>query len=225
MQVELGAKVQTADGKQIGSIDKLILEPDSGDIRAIVVQKGLLFSDDIEINLDGIVGLEDGVVQIRYTERQLNDLPRFFEGSYTTPPPEHHAMYADQFGYTESALLWPGGGAASTNTALYGTEAMGDVGDEISAMHLEQDVSNAVIEEGSDVRSQDDETVGSVHRVIFDPATGHPSALVVRKGWLFTEDVELPASLIASVDDQVVYLNVDKETVKQHAGGGWSARP
>ena len=79
---------------------------------------------------------------------------------------------------------------------------MGDVGDEISAMHLEQDVSNAVIEEGSDVRSQDDETVGSVHRVIFDPATGHPSALVVRKGWLFTEDVELPASLIASVDDQ-----------------------
>ena len=26
MQVELGAKVQTADGKQIGSIDKLILD-------------------------------------------------------------------------------------------------------------------------------------------------------------------------------------------------------
>jgi uncharacterized protein YrrD len=218
MQVALGAKVRTADGKQIGSIDKLILEPDSGDIRAIVVQKGLLFKDDIEIELDGIVGQDGDVVQVRYTEKQLGDLPRFSQDSYTTPPPEFHGRYADQFGPTETTLLWPAGGAASPHTALYGTEATGDVGDEISAMHLEQDISSAVIEEGSEVRSRDDEKVGSVHRAVFDPATGRPSALVVRKGFLFTEDVELPASLIASVDDGVVYLNVDKEAVRQHAG-------
>jgi uncharacterized protein YrrD len=218
MQVALGAKVRTADGKHVGSIDKLILEPDSGDVRAIVVQKGLLFHDDIEIELDGIVGVDGDVVQVRYTEKQLGDLPRFFEGSYTTPPPAYRARYADQFGPTESALLWPAGGAASPDTALYGTEATGDVGDEVRAMHLEQDISNAVIEEGSEVRSRDDEKVGSVHRALFDPATGRPSALVVRKGFLFTEDVELPASLIASVDDGVVYLNVDKEAVQQHVG-------
>jgi len=218
MHVELGAKVQTADGKQIGTIDKLIVEPDGRDIHTVVVKKGFLFPDDIEVDLNGIVGTEDGVVQLRYTEKQLEDLPRFFEGSYTAPAPERSARYADQFGYTESALLEPVGGAASADTAAYGAEVVGSVGAEIREMQLEQDISNAVIEEGSDVRSRDDESVGSVHRVIFDPATGRPSALVIRRGLLFTEDVELPADLIQSIGDQVVYLNVDQGSVRQHAG-------
>ena len=216
--VELGAKVSTADGKEIGSIDKLILEPDSGDVRAIVVRKGLLFHDDIEIDLDGIAGQERGSVRLRYTERQLGALPRFHEDSYTLPPPERGAAYADRFNYPESAFLWPARGTASADAGLYGHEAVGDVGDEVRAMHREQEFSNAVIDEGSDVRSHDDGKVGSVHRVRFDAATGRPSAIVVRKGFLFTEDVELPASMIASVGDHVVYLRVDRDEVQRHVG-------
>jgi len=218
MQVALGAKVETADGKQIGTIDKLILEPDSSDVHTVVVKKGFLFPDDIEIDLDAIVGQQDGVVQIRYTERQLGDLPRFSEDSYTTPPPERTAAYADRFDYPETAFLWPARGAASADADLYGRDAVGDVGDEVRVMHLEQDVSNAVIEVGSDVRSRDDKSVGKVHRVLFDPTNGRPTALVIRKGMLFTEDVELSADLIASIDDQVVYLNVNAAEVQTHAG-------
>jgi uncharacterized protein YrrD len=216
--IELGARVRTADDNEIGSIDKLILEPDSGDVRAIVVRKGLLLHDDIEIDLDGIAGQAQGVVLLRYTERQLDDLPRFHEDSYTLPPPERSAAYADKFNYPETAFLWPARGTASADAGLYGNEAVGNLGDEIRTMHREQDFSNAVIDEGSDVRSADDEKVGSVHRVIFDPVMGRPSAIVIRKGFLFTEDVELPASVIASVGDHVVYLNVDRDEVQRHAG-------
>lgn len=214
----LGAKVMTADDKEIGTIDKLIMEPDSGDVRAIVVRKGLLFHDDIEIDLDGIAGRTQDVVLLRYTERQLDDLPRFYEESYTLPPPERSAAYADRFNYPESAFLWPARGTASADTGLYGREAVGDVGDEVRAMHREQDFSNAVIDEGSEVRSADDEKVGSVHQVIFDTATRRPSAIVVRKGFLFHEDVELPASMIASVGDHVVYLNVDRAEAQRQFG-------
>lgn len=79
------------------------------------------------------------------------------------------------------------------------------------AEHLRrQDETNVVISEGDDVFSQDGERIGEVHRIAFDSDTGRPTRLVVRTGLLFSHDLELPADAIASVDDGVVYLSLDK---------------
>ena len=83
-------------------------------------------------------------------------------------------------------------------------------------MHREQDLSNAIVQEGSTVKSRDGEKLGEVHRLVFDPQTGRPTMLVIRKGFLFTEDVEIPAGLISSVDDDVVYLDVRHDEVEHH---------
>ncbi len=48
---------------------------------------------------------------------------------------------------------------------------------------------------------------------MFDADTGEVTGLVVRKGVLFTEDVELPAALVASADDGVIYLRAHKDLV------------
>jgi uncharacterized protein YrrD len=40
--------------------------------------------------------------------------------------------------------------------------------------------------------------------------------LVVRKGFLFTEDVEIPAGLISSVDDDKVYLDARHDELERH---------
>ncbi len=37
----------------------------------------------------------------------------------------------------------------------------------------------------------------------------------MRKGFLFTEDMELPAALIASVGDSLIYLSVDKDELSR----------
>ena len=71
-----------------------------------------------------------------------------------------------------------------------------------------------VIGPGADVYSRDGEKVGEVETVEFDTETGRPTRVVVRKGWLFTEDLELPAGTIASADDGILTLNVDKERVE-----------
>ena len=63
----------------------------------------------------------------------------------------------------------------------------------------------------------DGEFHGEVHRLVFDPATGRPTVLVVRKGFLFTQDVELPAGLIASVGDGVVYLDVRPDELDRYS--------
>jgi sporulation protein YlmC with PRC-barrel domain len=215
MKIELGAKVTTADGKEIGTIEKLILDPESGDVHAVVVRTGLLFGKDVEVPVDAIVGQQDGAAQIEYTKDQIDALPSFHEGSYTTPPPERSAEYASGYGYPTASLLWPSRWSGPVSGEPYGHEAIGAVGDEVATMHREQDLSNSVIKEGSTVRSRDGEKLGEVHRLVFDPETERPTMLVIRKGFLFTEDVEVPVGLISSVDDDVVYLDAQHDELER----------
>jgi len=215
MRIELGARVTTADGKDDGTIDKLVLDPERADIHSIVVHKGMMLGRDVEIPLDEIVGQREGMIQVRYTKDQLDDLPRFFEGSYTTPPPERSAEYLSGYGYPSGSLLWPSRWSGPVSGEPYGHDAVGPVEDEIAAMHRAQDLGNAVIAEGSDVRSREGEKVGEVHQMVFDP-TGRPTMLVIRKGFLFTEDVEVPAGLISSVDDDAVYLDARHDELERY---------
>ena len=216
MKIELGAKVATAEGDEIGTIDKLILDPDGGDVHAIVVHKGLLFGRDIEIPVDEIAGIRRGVARIRYTRADLDALPAFYEGSYTTPPPERSAEYLSGYGYPAASLLWPSKWSGPVSGRPYGHDAVGAVADEVASLHRQQDLGNAVIEEGSTVKSRDGEKLGEVHSLVFDVESGRPTKLVIRKGFLFTEDVELPVSLISSVDDDVVYLDVRHDELQRH---------
>ena len=216
MKIELGAKVVTMDGDEIGTIDKLILDPDGGDVHSIVVHKGLLFGKAFEIPIDEIVGQRGGVVRVRYTRADLDALPSFHEGSYTTPPPERSAEYASGYGYPAASLLWPSRWSGPVSGEPYGHDAIGAVGDEVAAIHREQDLGNSVIEEGSTVRSRDGEKLGEVHKLVFDAETGRPSMLVIRKGFLFTEDIELPVGLISSVGDDVVYLDARHDELERH---------
>jgi len=215
MKIELGAKVTTADGKEIGTIDKLILDPDSGDVHAVVVRRGMFFGKDIEIPVDAIGGQRDGTTRVEYSSDQVDALPAFHEGSYMTPPPERGTEYASGYGYPASSLLWPSRWSGPVSGEPYGHDAVGAVADEVASLHLQQDLGNAVIQEGSDVRSRDGEKVGEVHRMVFDPTTGRPTALVIRKGFLFTEDIEVPVGLISSIDDDRVYLDARHDELER----------
>ena len=216
MRIELGAKVSTADGSEIGTIEKLILDPENGDVRTVVVRKGLLFHRDIEVQLDDIVARRDGAARLRYAESELDQLRTFHEASYTTPPPERSTESASGYGYPAASLLWPSSWSGPVSGEPYGHDAIGAVADEVAALHHEQNLANAVIKEGSTVRSRGGEKLGEVHRLVFDPESGRPTMLVIRKGFLFTEDVEVPAGLISSVADDAVYLDIRHDELERH---------
>lgn len=84
----------------------------------------------------------------------------------------------------------------------------GETHPDVVAMLSQHDLAHAVIKEGSPVKDRTGKTVGSVHRLTFDPAGGHLTHLAVRQGLLFTHDVELPAALIAGIGEGEVTLTV-----------------
>jgi len=72
-----------------------------------------------------------------------------------------------------------------------------------------------VIVPGSDVVGSDEAKVGSVREVF-------PDYFVVEKGFFFPTDYYIPATAVASADDQTVYLNVTKDAALNQ---GWETPP
>ncbi|HZO91811.1 MAG TPA: PRC-barrel domain-containing protein [Chthonomonadaceae bacterium] len=219
MQVELGARVRSSDNQDIGTIKHLILDPNNGRVKAIVVERGVLLPEDTEIPVEDIQSADSSGVHVSYTAAQTRDLPRFDRSLYTEAPGEQTHLYP---GWPAGGILWPSYYPAMTyGPGLYPSAIPVEVKDADApqsreeAQILEQvERSNAVIEAGDDVISLDGQKLGQVHNVIFDPQTGQPITLVIRKGLVFTDHVELPAQAIASVEDGVVRLNLTKVQVE-----------
>lgn len=201
MQLELGMQVRSIDGQDAGRIAWLILDPKNGRVRMTVIHKGVLFADEIEVPLDAFELDPNGGVQVRYTAEELSDLPRFDQSRYTSPTPD-----------SVSAWGWP---EPATGLLVPDYTMPGPtLPDEEHDGRSEQDLTNAIIKEGNEVFSSDGEKVGDVHRIVFDAETGRPLSFIVRSGFLFTHDAELPGDTIASVDDEAIYLNLTKDQVR-----------
>jgi sporulation protein YlmC with PRC-barrel domain len=211
MRVEVGARVRTTDGKDVGTIDRLIVDPANNEIKAAVIRKGAILPRDVEVPLSALELGPDGSIRLTYTADQVHQLPEFFESNYTATPP---AGYMPPAGYPMGGIYWPLGlgyfgapplpeTAVSTGSSARDREA--------GAALERQDLENVVIGEGSDVVDRDGEKVGDVARLVFDPDGKHVTSFVVRKGFIFTEDKELPASVVDRVDDGVIYLTVGKQ--------------
>ena len=211
MSVQLGAHVRTSDGKDVGSIERLIVDPASGEVKAAVIRKGFILTEDIQIPLSALQDSPEGEVRLSYTADQIKDLPRFHDAEYVAPP----AAYASPLGYPGAALLWPVDYVPPVPSSDAPPVSLAETDEVLRQRGVNLD--NVVIDRGSDVIGRDGEKVGEVHSVTVDATTGRPTKIVVRKGFLFTQDVELPAETIEHVSDGLVYLTVDKEQLKTHS--------
>ena len=68
-----------------------------------------------------------------------------------------------------------------------------------------------LFKQGVDVFSSDNEKVGTLDRVVMDPKTKEVTHIIVREGFLFTEDKVVPMDLIGSVTDDHISLQGSKE--------------
>lgn len=70
-----------------------------------------------------------------------------------------------------------------------------------------------LIKNGAQVFTANSDVVGRIDRVVIDPRTDEITHLVVRQGFLFTEDKVLPMNMVASADESVVMLKPNIENL------------
>lgn len=74
MQVELGARVQSRDGQDVGRIDKLIIDIERGAASAIILRQGGLFHKEGQVPLSDLRADPAGEVRLTYTADVVHDM-------------------------------------------------------------------------------------------------------------------------------------------------------
>src|SRR2546423_15692336 len=111
MQIELGARVRSRDHQDAGTIKNLILDPNTGHVKAVVVEKGLLLHEDVEVPLEALQADDQGQITLTYTAEEIKRLPHFDEKRYTLAPDEYARTY---LGFPATGILWPAGSVTTT---------------------------------------------------------------------------------------------------------------
>ena len=82
MQFKENADVLTSDGRKVGRIDRVVINPESKAITHLVVRKGLLFSRDKVISVDQIETATEDEVTLTKGAENPDDLPDFEKTHY-----------------------------------------------------------------------------------------------------------------------------------------------
>ncbi|HXF62093.1 MAG TPA: PRC-barrel domain-containing protein [Caldilineaceae bacterium] len=209
MQFRDGARVYTADGREVGSVDRVVIDPRTDKITHIVVRKGWLFTEDKVIPTDLVETAVEDQVQLRGDIEDLDELPNF-EETYYIPPEEMPEGSARDAGYAAGyapALYWyPPVGAAWPGyyTGYYGYPLTPYV------THTERNVPEGTValKEGAEVISADGERVGTVEEVLTNRDLNRATHLVISEGWLFKEKRVIPVDWIRDMSEDNIHLAV-----------------
>src|SRR5262245_38907579 len=211
MLVPFGTRVVDSTGKGVGTVSRLVLHHASREVAGVVVHQGILDRREIVVPASKVTAFGDEVrLSLRASELAGLDL---FRSPTLQPMPDHWDMpmgfdERDFFlvggdGWTESVLPFERTSPAVSGTRAYVRE------DDSAGEPVEPDIAA-----GMDVYDRDERKVGDVEAVEIDEATRRVTRIVVRRGFLFTSETTVPASLIESVTDHIT-LRVGTDAIKR----------
>jgi sporulation protein YlmC with PRC-barrel domain len=72
-----GAKVVAADGKHVGNVDELLVDPDTDRVTEFIISKGLLLKERKRIPREWVERILEGQVDLSVESEVIKDLPPF----------------------------------------------------------------------------------------------------------------------------------------------------
>lgn len=212
MHIELGKDVIASDGEKIGTVDRLVLDSETNDLRKFVVHKGLIFPEDRIVDIEMVTGSDDdGNIRLSVPSDDDDALPPFVEETYRVASEDEarHLGYGSYMGTAPYAPIWyaPGGASGTYRPGegpfFHGAETTSGVLE--TRDNLPDDSMS--IDSGTDVVGSDGDKVGEVEEVLVD-ADGHVSGFIVKSGFIFTHDVNIPISAVDHVAGSHIQLNM-----------------
>lgn len=203
IQFQKKANVLAADGQQIGSIERVVMNTNSNVLTDIVVRKsGLLDPEEKVVPIGLIAETAQGQIVLRDAAGTLEGFPPF---------EERRLIDADS-----------SNSATATPPAIIGYPSMGTpvvaVPNEVNT-RIEQNIPDGTVamKEGAKVISSEGKNVGSVECVLADSQVDQVTHLIVASGMFTKEKRLIPMKWVMSVGEDEVRLRVDKASVEEEA--------
>jgi uncharacterized protein YrrD len=188
LDFEIGAQVECSD-ESCGKLVRVVIDPDSASVVALVVERGLLSKDARVVPLRLIAEATPDTIRLALERDALDNFPEYDETEFSVPAEgwEHQRYH-------------------SGDVAFWAPPYLPVINQPVMPM-LRQTIregipsTQEVIGAGTSVRDQEGE-LGTVDRVLTHRDSGAITHLVVESGKLLGSDVRiLPIDLISEIDD------------------------
>jgi osmotically-inducible protein OsmY/sporulation protein YlmC with PRC-barrel domain len=195
----IGSTVRCHDGK-CGELEKVVIDPHTRRVTALVVAKGLLFPDKRVVPVSIVQEAEPDIV-LDMDADDLAELPAYEERVYEKPP----EGWETSTQIPTSDMIMP---------IMPWTVVQGQTLRPIIRYQVHQGVpkEDVVVERGTQVECVDG-VIGKVDHVLITSDTGEFTHLVVDRGPLATRLI-VPRELIGALGETVIRLDATKEELK-----------
>jgi len=208
MQFQKNATVLSANGQEVGSLDRVVLSPESKLVTHIVVRKGALLNRvDKVVPIDLIAETTEDRIILRDEAGDLESFPPFEEERVVDKkagldqPPLFESSSPELIGYPEPNIP-----VVPTPGEQYVTQ-------------VEQNIPEGTValKEGAKVITAERQHVGNVERVLADPSADQVTHLLISNGMFPKQTKLIPMEWVARMEEDVVHLRVEKHSVEELA--------
>lgn len=206
IQFQKDADVLNEIGEKIGSLERVVLNPQTNVITSLVVRTGILFGrQDKVVPIELVTAGRDNSVILRKGAGELDILPPFeekqlvSEGDVTDEPRTSDDLPPVIYGYPGTSVVVP---SADRFVTVF-----------------EKNIPDGTIamKEGAKVLASEGKQVGQVESVLVDPDEDKVTHLRISSG-LFVKDTKIiPIHWVKRVAENEVHLAVKKASVEKLA--------
>lgn len=210
LQFQKGASVLTKNGIEVGTVDRVVVNPITNELAGIVVRSGgLLKSEEKVVPAHWIADATEELVLLQEEAGVLESLPPFEEERLVSEPGEE--TRSDSGGEDQIPLV--------IGNPMMGVPISQPPGSHEPATRIAQNIpeGTVAVKEGAKVIAAEGEHVGNVERFLADPSAEEVTHLLISKGLLTKEKKLIPMEWVMSWSEDQVHLRVNKDSVEELA--------
>ncbi|MEX1157491.1 MAG: hypothetical protein WEC79_01010 [Thermomicrobiales bacterium] len=216
LDIRLGASVASRDGTRIGTVDRLVVDPDNLRMLEIIVHKGVMFSVDRIIDRIYIDRVDtDGTVCLTIDAARAAHLPPLVEREFAVANSVDRGStpFAVGGGPTmNQPIMWR---ASTVGRAMHVTGEAGYLAAvaEAAPVEVRSDLPAGAVtlNTGTVVMDDDARTIGRIAGGRSDES-GRLMGFVAKAGFLHHHDITVPIDDVAAITHGYVRLRVSGET-------------
>lgn len=203
MQLSYDIPVFTAEGKKVGTVKELIIDPRHRTVTHIVIKEGLFFSHDRLISTENIETAENDEIKLKKSADQVEK-----EASQPFTPEEYIELDDEEIRnrYGTGGSVWrrPAGELRGVGLDSIVPPGIGPIPPEPEVSIPEGEVD---IRAGATVTDSQGTSLGEVKEFITDE-NDHITHLVLTEGPVFKETKTVPVDWIRKISPEEIQLGV-----------------
>ena len=209
IQFQKDAKVLTATGQKVGSLERIVVNPKSKAMTDIVVRVGGLLDQEEKVVPIGLVAeTTENQIVLNEDAGDLGAFPVFEEERLVEGDENPEKPYIAMPSSIQPVVFgYPGFGPPILTTTL----------GEPLVTEVEQNIPEGTVamKEGAKVISADGDNLGRLERVLAEPALEQITHLLISTGGLARKLKLIPAQWVMTLGEDEVHLRVNKKQVEE----------